>query len=50
MDRKLSLKSFIHETAYLAPELFDDAEFMDEWCQKYFGIKFDQELTPKDPE
>lgn len=46
--RKLSIKQFVHESVFLAPEVIDDEEFMNEWCYKYFGIKFDQELKPVD--
>lgn len=48
--RKLSLKQFIHESAFLPPEVFEDEEFMDDWCDKYFGVRFDQDLKPVEGE
>lgn len=42
--RKLSLKQFIQESGFLAPEVFADEEFMNDWCHKYFGVKYDEEL------
>jgi hypothetical protein len=42
--REISLKKFMHESAFLPPEAFQDEEFMDEWCDKYFGVKYDEEL------
>lgn len=49
MSRKLSLKQFMHEIAFMAPESLEDEEFMDDWCDKYFKVKYDQELEPKEP-
>lgn len=48
--RKLSLKQFIRETAFLAPECLEMDDYMDEWCDKYFGVKYDEELKPVERE
>lgn len=40
----ITIENILKETAYLAPEQFKDRDFMDAWCQKYFGCKFDDPL------
>lgn len=48
--RKLSLKQFMHESAFLALEVFTDDKFMDDWCDKCFGVKYDEDLKPVEGE
>lgn len=44
MPRILTIKNVVKEMVWLAPELLEDEEYMNEWCQKYFGVKFNKEL------
>ena len=41
----LTIKNVIGELGWMAPELLDDPEFMEEWSQSKFGVGYEENLT-----
>lgn len=44
MARKLTIKNVLQETVWIAPELLENEEYMNDWSQKYWGVDYNELL------